>query len=171
MMVELRETSCKASPHEPGSEMSQRLDYSAQSPIGMKAIGSVSVYGYVSQCGLPAQLIDLVYLRVSQINGCAYCIDMHSHDLMKHGVPMSKILLAAAWRETGDLFDNKERAALQWAEAVTLVSETHVPDEAFQLIRDAFSEKEVADLTIAIGLMNIFNRMAISIRVLPGAAA
>lgn len=149
--------------------MSQRLDYSAQSPIGMKAIGSV--YGYVSQCGLAAQLIDLVYLRVSQINGCAYCIDMHSRDLIKHGVPMSKVLLTAAWRETGNLFDDKERAALQWAEAVTLVSETHVPDEAFELVRDAFSEKEVADLTIAIGLMNIFNRMAISFRVPPGAAA
>lgn len=148
--------------------MTQRLDYSAQSPEGMKAVSGV--YAYISRCGLPPQLIDLVYLRVSQINGCAYCIDTHSRDLLKHGVPVSKILLTTVWREAGSLFDEKERAALQWVEAVTLVSVTHVPDEAFEKVRVAFTEKEVADLTIAIGLMNVFNRMAISFRVPPRAS-
>lgn len=149
--------------------MSQRLDYATLSPLGMKALGGV--YGYVSQCGLPAALVDLVYLRVSQINGCAYCIDTHSKDLLKHGMPMSKILLAAAWHEAEGHFDEREKAALQWAEAVTLVSVTHVPDEAFDNVRKSFSEKEVADLTIVVGLMNIYNRMAISFRVPPAAAA
>jgi AhpD family alkylhydroperoxidase len=149
--------------------MAQRLNYAELTPSGMKAIGGV--YGYVSQCGLPQNLIDLVYLRVSQINGCAYCIDMHSTDLLKHGIPPSKVLLTAVWHEAGKLFDEREQAALQWVEAVTLVSVTHVPDEAFEKVRSVFSEKEVADLTIAIGLMNIFNRMAISFRVPPASAA
>jgi AhpD family alkylhydroperoxidase len=108
---------------------------------------------------------------VSQINGCAYCIDMHSKDLLKHGISPSKVLLTAVWHEAGTLFDEKEKAALQWVEAVTLVSLTHVPDEAFEKVRNAFTEKEVADLTIAIGLMNVFNRMAISFRVPPASAA
>jgi AhpD family alkylhydroperoxidase len=148
--------------------MTQRMNYSAAAPGGMKALGSV--YGYVAQSGLPATLIDLVYLRVSQINGCAYCIDMHSRDLIKAEVPVEKIHLVPVWDEAGSLFTEQEKAALKWAEVVTKVSDTHVPDEAYAEARAAFTEKELADLTIAVGLMNAYNRMAISFRATPLAA-
>jgi AhpD family alkylhydroperoxidase len=100
--------------------MTQRMDYNAATPAGMKALGGV--YGHVMQCGLPKVLVDLVYLRVSQINGCAYCIDMHSRDLLAEGVKIEKLVLVPAWREAGALFDASERAALAWAESVTLVA-------------------------------------------------
>ena len=148
--------------------MTQRMNYTAAAPGGMKALGSV--YGYVAQSGLPATLIDLVYLRVSQINGCAYCIDMHSRDLIKAEVPVEKILLVPVWDEAGSLFTEQEKAALEWAEVVTQVSDTHVPDEAYAEARAAFTEKELADLTIAVGLMNAYNRLAISFRAMPLAA-
>jgi AhpD family alkylhydroperoxidase len=131
----------------------------------MKALGSV--HGYVSQSGLPAALIDLVYLRVSQINGCAYCIDMHGRDLLKADVPVEKLLLVSAWDEAGSLFSDREKAALKWAEVVTRVSDTRVPDEAYAEARATFTEKQLADLTIAVGLMNAYNRLAISFRATP----
>ena len=149
--------------------MTQRMNYAAAAPGGIKALGAV--YGYVAQSGLPAALIELVYLRISQINGCAYCIDMHSRALLKAGLPVDKLVLVPAWDEAGPLFSDREKAALRWAEAVTRVSDTQVPDEAYAAARAAFSEKELADLTIAIGLMNAYNRLAISFRVPPLAAA
>lgn len=149
--------------------MTQRLNYAAAAPGGMKALGSV--LGYVSQCGLPSSLIELVYLRVSQINGCGYCIDIHSRDLLKADVPVQKILLVSAWPEAGSLFSDQEKAALRWAEVVTRVSDTHVPDEDFAEARAAFTEKQLADLTIAVGLINAYNRLAISFRATPLAAA
>ena len=149
--------------------MSQRLNYHAASPAGMKALGAV--YGYVRQSGLPARLVDLVFLRVSQINGCAYCIDAHSRDLLRAGLPVEHLVLVAAWRETGSLFDEQERAALAWAEAVTRLGERGVPDSAFEAAAAVFGEKQLADLTIAIGLMNAYNRMAISFRATPMALA
>jgi AhpD family alkylhydroperoxidase len=89
--------------------MTQRMDYNAATPAGMKALGGV--YGHILQSGLPKVLVDLVYLRVSQINGCAYCIDMHSRDLLKEGVTVDKLVLVPAWREAGALFSAAERAA------------------------------------------------------------
>jgi AhpD family alkylhydroperoxidase len=148
--------------------MTQRMNYAGAAPGGMKALGSV--YSYVAQSGLPAILIELVYLRVSQINGCAYCIDMHSRDLLKAEVPVDKLVLVSASDEAGSLFSDQEKAALKWAEVVTRVSETHVPEEAYAAARATFGEKQLADLTIAIGLMNAFNRLAISFRVPPLAA-
>jgi AhpD family alkylhydroperoxidase len=148
--------------------MTQRMDYAAAAPGGMKALGSV--YGYVAQSGLPAILIELVYLRVSQINGCAYCIDMHSRDLLKEGITVEKLVLVPAWREGGALFDDTERAALAWAETVTRVAETGVPDADYEAAAAVFDRKQLADLTIAIGLMNAYNRMAISFRAPPAAA-
>ena len=148
--------------------MSQRMNYAAAAPGGMKALGSV--HGYVAHSGLPATLIDLVYLRVSQINGCAYCIAMHGRDLLKAGVPIEKLLLVSAWDEAGSAFSGEEKAALKWAELVTRVSDTHVPDEAYVEARAAFTEKQLADLTIAVGLIGAYNRMAISFRVTPLAA-
>jgi AhpD family alkylhydroperoxidase len=148
--------------------MTKRLDYNQLAPNGVKALGGV--YGYVMQSGLSAELVELVYLRVSQINNCAYCLDMHTRDLIKKDVKVEKLALVQAWAEAGHLFNERECAALAWAETVTRVSETGVPDEAFQIARAAFEEKELVDLTIAISLMNAYNRMAISFRNTPQAA-
>ncbi|MGB9107225.1 MAG: carboxymuconolactone decarboxylase family protein [Telluria sp.] len=149
--------------------MTQRMDYNAATPGGMKALGGV--YGHIMQSGLPKTLVDLVYLRVSQINGCAYCIDMHSRDLLKEGVSIEKLVLVPAWREAGALFSATERAALAWAETVTRVADTGVPDLDYEAAASVFDERQLADLTIAIGLMNAYNRMAISFRAVPAAAA
>ena len=147
--------------------MTSRLDYNQIAPAGVKALGGV--YGYVAQCGLPAELVDLVYLRVSQINNCAYCLDMHTRDLIKRGMKIEKLALLQAWQEAGALFTPTERAALAWAEAVTRVAETGVPDEAYNAARQVFDEKQLVDLTIAVSLMNSYNRMAISFRNTPQA--
>lgn len=147
--------------------MNPRLDYSKIAPAGIKALGGV--YGYVSQSGLAPALVELVYLRISQINNCAYCLDMHTRDLLKKGEKIEKLALVQAWAEAGNLFDAREKAALAWAETVTRVADTNVPDAAFAAVSAVFSEKEVVDLTIAIGLMNTYNRMAISFRNTPQA--
>lgn len=148
--------------------MTQRMDYNAATPAGAKALGGV--YRHIVECGLPKTLVDLVYLRVSQINGCAYCIDMHSRDLLKDGVSVEKLVLVPAWREGGALFDRAERAALAWAETVTRVADTGVPDADYEAAAAVFDQKQLADLTIAIGLMNAYNRLAISFRSTPAAA-
>jgi AhpD family alkylhydroperoxidase len=148
--------------------MSKRLDYTQIAPTGVKALGGV--YGYVMRSGLPTELIELVYLRVSQINNCAYCLDMHTRDLLKKGQKVEKLALLQAWAEAGNLFDERERAALAWAETVTRVAETGVPDEAYRAAREVFDEREIVNLTIAIGLINAYNRMAISFRNTPQAA-
>jgi AhpD family alkylhydroperoxidase len=147
--------------------MSKRLDYSQIAPGGVKALGGV--YGYVLQSDLSPVLVDLVYLRISQINNCAYCLDMHTRDLLKKGEKIEKIALVQAWAEAGNLFDARERVALAWAETVTRVAETGVPDAAYEAARAVFEERELVDLTIAIGLMNTYNRMAISFRNTPQA--
>ncbi|PKH23762.1 alkylhydroperoxidase [Enterobacterales bacterium CwR94] len=148
--------------------MSERIDYTKASPNGMKALGGV--YSYVSQSGLCPTLIELVFLRVSQINGCAYCLDMHTRDLLKSGVPQEKITLTLAWREAGNWFDARERAALAWSESLTLIANQHITDAQFSEMQQQFSEKEIVDLNIAIGLMNAYNRMAISLQKLPDSA-
>jgi AhpD family alkylhydroperoxidase len=148
--------------------MTRRLDYNQIAPNGAKALAGVR--SYVMQSGLSAELVDLVYLRVSQINNCAYCLDVHTRDLIKKGVKIEKLALVQAWAEGGHLFNERERAALAWAETVTRVSETGVPDEAFQAVRTHYEEKDLIDLTIAISLMNAYNRMAISFRNTPRAA-
>lgn len=148
--------------------MGERLDYNHIAPAGAKALGGV--YGYVMQSGLPATLVTLAYLRVSQINNCAYCLDMHTRDLLKSEVKIEKLALVQAWAEAGDLFDARERAVLSWAETVTRVAETGVPDEAYQAARDVFGERELVDLTIAVSIMNAYNRMSISFRNTPQAA-
>ena len=106
---------------------------------------------------------------MSQINNCAYCLDMHTRDLLSKDVKVEKLALVQAWREAGNLFDERERAALAWAESVTLVAQTGVPDEAYEAARAVFDERELVDLTIAISLMNTYNRMAISFRNTPQA--
>ena len=142
--------------------MSKRIDYNKVAPAGIKALGGV--YGYLIQCGLSAQLIELVYLRISQINGCAYCLDMHTRSLLKMGAKIEKLALLQVWREAEALFDAEERTALAWAETVTRVAETAIPDEDYRAARTVFDEKQLVDLTIAIGLMNTYNRISIGFR-------
>jgi AhpD family alkylhydroperoxidase len=148
--------------------MTMRLDYNRIAPAGVKALGGV--YGYVLQSKLPATLINLVFLRISQINNCAYCLDMHTRELLKSGQKIEKLALLQAWAEAGTLFDERERAALAWAETVTRVADTGVPDQAYEAARAVFDERELVDLTLAISLMNGYNRMAISFRNTPQAA-
>ncbi len=140
------------------------------SPEGVKALGGVHHY-VTKSTNLPSQLIHLVFLRVSQINGCAYCIDLHSRDLIKEGMSVDKLLLVPVWHEAAYLFSDQERAALAWAEEVTLVSETHASDEAYAAASKAFDSRDLVDLTIAIAAMNAFNRMGISFRLKPAARA
>ncbi len=147
--------------------MTQRLDYSTIAPAGVKALGDV--HSYVAHSGIRFGVLHLVYLRVSQINGCAYCIDLHTRDLIKSGMPQEKLTLLSVWREVSDLFTEQERAALAWCETVTNVSQTAIPDHEYEAVKSHFSEKQLVDLTIAIGLINAYNRLAISFRSTPEA--
>ncbi len=122
---------------------------------------------YVRSSGLENSLLDLVKVRASQINGCAYCIDMHTKDARAEGETEQRLYALSAWRET-PFFTDRERAALAWTEAVTLVSHDHVPDEIYQATRQHFSEKELVDLTIAVVAINSWNRLSISFRAVPG---
>jgi AhpD family alkylhydroperoxidase len=149
--------------------MSNRIDYTKASPEGYKAFGAV--YAAIMKCGLPRELVNLVYLRVSQINGCAYCIDMHSRDLLEGGMAASKLALVPVWDHAGNVFTARERAALAWAEIVTRVAETGVPDVDYEEAAEEFNPKELADLTYAIGLMNAFNRLGVTFRSAPAAVA
>ncbi|MGY3230633.1 AhpD family alkylhydroperoxidase [Luteibacter sp. HA06] len=142
--------------------MSNRIDYMKTAPDAMK--GFIAVYGYLAQSGLDKHLVDLVFLRVSQINGCAYCIDMHTQDMHKHGVPFEKLVLTSAWRESGEVFNKREQAALAWAESVALVADTGVPDADYDAAVAEFNDKELADLSVAIALMSAFNRMGVAFR-------
>jgi AhpD family alkylhydroperoxidase len=140
--------------------MGERLNFDAASPRGMQAFGGVHLY--IAQAGLPSSLIDLVYLRVSQINGCSFCISTHARDLMKEGVSVQKLLLLPVWRESGDLFSKRERAALQGAEVLARVAETRAPDADYEVARAEFADKELADLTYAIALISAYNRIGIA---------
>jgi AhpD family alkylhydroperoxidase len=142
--------------------MTQRSAYQTHAAGGMKALGGV--YGYVLTSGLPKPLMDLVYLRASQINGCSYCMDLHSHDALAEGASVQKLMLVSAWREAAAYFSDRERVALAWTESVTRVADTHVPDEDYAAAAAQFTEKELADLTLGIGLINAYNRMAIAFR-------
>lgn len=147
--------------------MSNRIDYATVSPGGYKAFGGV--YATLQKTSLPTDLINLVYLRVSQINGCAFCIDMHSRDLISSGLAVDKLVLVPVWHDAGTLFSQRERAALGWAETVTKVSETGVPDADYATAATEFNDAELADLTYAIGLMNAFNRFGVAFRSTPAA--
>jgi AhpD family alkylhydroperoxidase len=149
--------------------MSNRIDYAKISPLGYKAFGGV--YVYLQNSDLSKALVNLVYLRVSQINGCAYCIDMHSRDLLKSGIAIDKLVLVPVWRDAGAVFSSRERVALACAETVTRVAETGVPDADYEAAVAEFGDKELADLSYAIGLMGAFNRLGVTFRTPPAAAA
>jgi len=118
----------------------------------------------VQKTGLAPGLVDLVNLRVSQINGCAYCLDMHSKDLRARGETEQRIYMLSAWREMPDLYNARERAALAWAEAVTRLTDQEVPDEVYEQAAQEFSEKELAQLTLAVVAINGWNRLNVAFR-------
>ncbi|MCZ4129782.1 carboxymuconolactone decarboxylase family protein [Stutzerimonas balearica] len=137
---------------------------------GARTLGELHTYA-TTGTNLPDQLVHLVFLRVSQLNGCAHCIDIHTRDLIKGGMTVDKLVLVPVWEEASYLFSEQERAALAWAEEVTLVSETHASDEAYAAALAAFGEKDLVELTIVIATMNALNRMGISFRMKPLAKA
>src|SRR5690349_15599491 len=140
-----------------------RLTWHEVAPDGAKAL--FGVHHYVTHStNLPEELIHLVFLRVSQINGCAHCIDLHSRDLLKT-MAADKVTLVPVWAEVPHLFPDQYRAALAWAEEVTLVSETHASDEAYAAAAAAFEPKDLVDLTLTIAAMNAFNRLGAPFRV------
>jgi AhpD family alkylhydroperoxidase len=143
--------------------MSQRLDYAKAAPDGFKAMYGVEQY---VQKSVDKGLIHLVKVRASQINGCAFCIDMHWKEARKSGEPEHRLYGLDAWRES-PWYNDRERAALAWTEALTLVSQTHAPDEVFEQVRGQFNDKELADLSWAIAAINAWNRIAIGFRSVP----
>jgi AhpD family alkylhydroperoxidase len=122
---------------------------------------------YIGNSGLEKPLLKLVKMRASQINGCAYCLDMHSKDARAAGESEQRLYLLNAWRES-PFYSARERAALEWTEAVTLISETHVPDEIYERVRQYFSPEELLNLTMAVVAINSWNRLMISFRTEPG---
>ncbi|KTD01296.1 carboxymuconolactone decarboxylase family protein [Fluoribacter gormanii] len=144
--------------------MHTRIDYTKFAPDAVKAI--LGLEQYVNSSGLEQSLLELIKLRASQINGCAYCVDMHSADAQKAGESERRLHSVVVWRES-PFFTARERAALAWTEAVTLLSETHVPDDIYNEVLTCFGEKEIIALTMAIISINSWNRIAVSFRKLP----
>lgn len=148
----------------------QRANWFAVSPEGAKAVGGLHHF-VTAGTSLPSLLIHLVFLRVSQLNGCAHCIDIHTRDLIKEGMSVEKIVLVPVWHEAAYLFTEQERAALAWSEDVTRISKTQASDEAYAAAAAVFGEKDLVDLTLTIAAMNAINRMGISFRLKPRAKA
>jgi AhpD family alkylhydroperoxidase len=145
--------------------MKPRIDPRKSSPGALKAMFKLEQS--VRNSGLDEKLVLLVKFRVSQINGCAYCLDMHSKDLRAAGETEQRLYLLDAWRES-PFYSERERAALAWAEAVTLVAASHVPDEVYEQARGQFTDAELVDLTMAVVAINSWNRLSISLRAVPG---
>ena len=141
--------------------MKPRMNFYQAAPDTMKALGALEAQ--VQASGLERSLIELVKTRASQINGCAFCINMHTADARKYGETEQRLYLLNAWRES-PLYTERERAALRWTEALTLISETHAPDEDYEAMRAQFSEAEAVNLTVLIGAINAWNRVAIGFR-------
>jgi len=145
--------------------MSERINYAKVTPEGYRAMSGLE--RYVRGSGLEPSLLELVKLRASQINGCAYCIDMHWKDARARGESEQRLYGLMAWRES-PYYTERERAALAWTEAVTLIAGSHVPDELYEEVRQYFNETELANLTFALVAINGWNRLAISLRTEPG---
>jgi AhpD family alkylhydroperoxidase len=145
--------------------MEPRIDIMSASPGALQAMLGLATF--LHKCGLDKKLLDLINLRVSQINGCAYCIDMHWKDLRAAGENEQRLYGLDAWRES-PYYTDRERAALAWSEAVTLVADTQVPDEVFEEARRHFNDEELANLTLGVVAINGFNRMNIAYRTTPG---
>lgn len=144
--------------------MTLRINYYQVSPDAIKAM--MGLEHFVNHCGLDETLLNLIKLRASQINGCAYCVDLHCQEAKKAGESERRLHAVCVWRETS-FFTERERAALAWTEAITCVAQTHAPDALYQQVRQQFNEKETVDLTVAITTINAWNRIAISFRQSP----
>jgi AhpD family alkylhydroperoxidase len=145
--------------------MSERIAYSKVAPEGYRAISGLE--RYVRASGLEPSLLELIKLRASQINGCAYCVDMHWKDARARGESEQRLYGLMAWRES-PYYTERERAALAWTEAITLIADNHVPDDLYEEVRQYFNETELVNLTLALVAINGWNRLAISFRTEPG---
>ncbi len=145
--------------------MKQRINVHQKGQNAMKAMYGIGAY--LAKSSIEQPLLNLIYFRVSQINGCAYCLDMHSKDLCARGETEQRLYVLAAWREA-PFYSERERAALAWAEAVTKVTEGHVPDEIYEEARQQFSEEELIDLTLGVLAINNYNRINIAFRATAG---
>jgi AhpD family alkylhydroperoxidase len=146
-------------------KMESRIDVAKVDPKAYHAM--LALETYIHQSSLEKPLLELMKMRASQINGCAYCLDMHSKDARAAGETEQRLYELNAWRET-PFYSERERAALAWTESLTLVSETHVPDEVFEEVKKHFSEAEIVALTMAVVAINSWNRIAVSLRAVPG---
>ncbi|WP_018915144.1 carboxymuconolactone decarboxylase family protein [Thiomonas sp. FB-6] len=147
--------------------MNPRLDFRGVRPEALKPL--IAAEQWIGRCGLEQGLIELVRLRASQINGCAYCVDLHASDARAAGESERRLAALGVWREV-PFFTARERAALEWTEALTLVASTHVPDAAWNTVREHFDETEVVDLSLLVSTINSWNRFAIAFRKPPEAA-
>ncbi len=145
--------------------MKARIDVTHVSPGVIHAM--LGLERQVENGGLDSKLLDLVRMRASQINGCAYCLDMHSKEARANGETEQRLYGLEAWRET-PYYSSRERAALEWTEALTLVSESHVPDDVYERVRGQFSEEELVHLSLAIVAINGWNRLNVAARTVPG---
>ena len=145
--------------------MKARLDFRAAAPRANKAM--MALHGFVRECGLDHRLLELVKLRASQMNGCAHCIDMHTKELRAGGETEQRLYLLNAWREC-PFYSERERAALAWTEALTAVTDGHVPDDVYEDARRQFQDEELVNLTMAIVAINGANRLNIAFRTVPG---
>ncbi|MDB5159247.1 MAG: carboxymuconolactone decarboxylase [Mucilaginibacter sp.] len=141
--------------------MEQRINAFEKAPGALKALYGIG--GYLAKSPVEGQLLDLIYFRVSQINGCAFCLDMHSKDLRAHGETEQRLYMIAAWREA-TVYTDRERAALAWAEAVTKLNNNDVPNDVYQQAIEQFTEAELVDLTLAVTTINTYNRINIAFR-------
>jgi len=144
--------------------MNMRLDPQKAAPQAIAAM--LKLEAYLKRVELEDDLIHLVQIRASQINGCAFCLNMHTIEAQESGMPGEKLALLPVWQESS-LFSPRERAALAWTEALTLLAETHAPDEEFDTLSEQFSEKEIVDLTLLIGAINVWNRLNVGFRTPP----
>jgi AhpD family alkylhydroperoxidase len=146
--------------------MRPRLNYAKAAPGVYDAMDALDQY--LAGCGIERSLLLLVQFRASQINGCAYCLDMHSKDLRAIGESEQRLYSLDAWREC-PYYSDRERAALAWTEAVTRVADGHVPDAIYDVVQPHFTERELSDLTLAVAAINAWNRLSIAARLVPGA--
>ncbi|MBW4708737.1 carboxymuconolactone decarboxylase family protein [Roseobacter sp. YSTF-M11] len=142
--------------------MHQRLDYMKAAPDAVQAVYALEKF-VATKSGIDPRLLHLLKLRASQINGCAFCVDMHTKEARNDGLSEQWIALVCVWREAS-VFDARERAVLEWTEALTSVSDTGAPDTAYDAVRAHFSDTEITNLSVAIGTINIWNRLAVGFR-------
>ncbi|MDR7002037.1 carboxymuconolactone decarboxylase family protein [Neobacillus niacini] len=145
--------------------MTLHFNYRTENPESFNTL--IKLEGFMSKSGLDKNLYELIKIRASQINGCAFCLDMHTKDLLKMGETAQRINLISVWHEANDLFTEKEKAVLELTEAVTLISNKGVPQDLYKKVREFFTEKEYVDLIMAINTINCWNRMAISTGMYP----